>query len=749
MFKKSLVCLFVFGIFATSAFAQFLDVPASSPEYNAIKFLVKEKIFRVGPDHKFMPNKPISRYEMAVLLFRTLRKINPGSFPLASRLSMKKYFKDVPTKNYAYGAIRALYKAGIIKRPAIKRYRGKAAASRFEFYIAFTRMLRKAKIKNGILSRKEYFGKEKKIARKEVAIAIYRAIQEASKQVAVENEVKTNIVPTYPDVPTKHYAHQDILELSEAKILTLGAGKKFKGKKRINRYQAMDLLAKVLEKILQGDEQLKRASYELGYRDVSVLNPAYPSIQKLIGLGLLPAGNQEEFFYGQKRITRYQMAYLFFKPLEDILSGTLKIEKADSLMMYKDVSPTNFAYPVIQKTIWLGALEGGSKKKFHGNRLATRYEMVHFVAQLLRKIYYKIEDKEIVYASTFLDYGYDLSLTTSLGVLQRSNAKTGGGDLINTTAMQLADLSFDRQLSREIRGHLGLRTTYNFGQLAAVAPQLRRVYLLANYSPFLLQAGRFVYYETYDPFGNSLFVDTLSDMVLLDLRTDLIKAKATVNKPIYLANDVTLDTNAATVLLKPSLGPLELALGAGLITKPIDPTGAVQLATRISQYYVGARTPLVENIQFNVEAAAVSYTNEDAVLPFIGFSAEKDKIAYQSALTHFSSDTKLQVSLGYQKIGDDYYMAQLLDPVALVGGGQGTSSWLLKIRNYFSSSTYVGLNVSNVLADGTNISNRYSLLYFNRLFGSTYFTGNLGRTEDKLVPDNSRWNLAGSLSVYF
>jgi len=785
--KRLLVFFFVFSFLSAACLAQFTDVSSSDPEYNAVKFLAKEKIITVGPIRQFKPNAYINRYEMAVLLDRMFKKIFPRQVPLASNSTMQRYFRDVSPRSFSYNSIRALYKIGVISKPSGRRFRGRKSVSRYEFYTAFAKMLNKASllkaaevsladqtmyvdvpvyhwayhsifqlVKNGFLPGEGFFEGDGRVSRKEAALSLYAAIKKLGKVEirgdAVGAIADTAAVKMYSDVPRSSSAYNDIAELCEAKILTAGPGKKFNGSKLTNRYQSIDLLGKMLEKILSGQTELKRASYNLGYKDVSVLSPSYSSIQKLIELGVLPAGNETEYFFGWKRINRYQMISIFFKPLEDLLEGTLKFKKADASKMYGDIPSGNFAYPTIQKLIWLGMLDGGAGNKFKGSTMVTRYEMAVFVSKLLKSVYYKIAEKEIVAAPAYLDYGVDFSLITTLSLAQVSNAKTGGGDLLNANATQIAELAFNRQLNKEIGGHLSLRTTYGFGQLAAVAPAFYQGYLIWARSPFISQTGRQIYFKSYDPFGNSLFVDTFSDMILVEARNSLGSAVATVNKLISLGNDVSFDSNAATLLVKPKVNlpiPFEFAVGAGIINDPVDPTGVAQLNTRITQLYLGTRMSLMSNLQFNAEAATVGFTNKDLILPFIGFSGDEDLNAYQAAFTYFSSDMSQQYSLGYQNIGDDFYMAQMIDPAVRVGGGQGTYSWLFKYLNYLTSREYVSLNLENIYADSVNTSNRISLLYSNRIFSRAYLLGTLARLDDKVAPDNSSWTLTGRLSVYF
>ncbi|MFC1496027.1 S-layer homology domain-containing protein [Candidatus Margulisiibacteriota bacterium] len=459
----------------------------------------------------------------------------------------------------------------------------------------------------------ELFEGEDWVTRKEAAALLYFVVKRAagSEQKPPAAEKKS-----YPDVPAGHYAADDIAELLEAGILTLHAEKKFKGGRPVTRYQAIDLLAQLLEQVLSGQGGLKQAAYDLRYKDVSLLHPAY------------------------------------------------------------------------------------------------------------------------------LDYGFDFSMSNTASLAQ--------GNLTQASASQLANIAFDRSLGNTARGYVNLRGSYNFGQTTAINSSITQAYLVYNADPFHLQAGRFPLYETYDPFGNSIFVDSLQDMVVVEGSKNFGRIMGAVSKLVNVGI-LQDDSKAGLVLYQPEL-PLELSLGFALVTDPTDPSGAyssARLPCNITQLYIGVRVPANKNVTLTLEGAQVSLSNEETVLPYIGFTNVTDTKAYQASISFITDDLKNQYSLGYQNIGEDYYMAELLDPAALVGGGQGTSAYLYKWRNYINNREHIGVGIEYIMSGGENLQNKINLLYSRRMSDQIYSKATVTRTDVKTAGGQGSWDITGLLAAYF
>ncbi|MFC1496026.1 S-layer homology domain-containing protein [Candidatus Margulisiibacteriota bacterium] len=140
---KTSVFILLFSFLSFTASAQFLDVPLTSPIHDAIKLLADEGIVRVGADKIFNPNALINRYEMSVLIFRTLRKTLGKDIPPAEPQTMSRFFKDIPKGHYAYDSVSRLFKSGVVSKPYKSVFKGDSSVSRYEFYTAAAKMLKK------------------------------------------------------------------------------------------------------------------------------------------------------------------------------------------------------------------------------------------------------------------------------------------------------------------------------------------------------------------------------------------------------------------------------------------------------------------------------------------------------------------------------------------------------------------------------------------------------------------------------
>ncbi|MFC1496031.1 S-layer homology domain-containing protein [Candidatus Margulisiibacteriota bacterium] len=792
--RKIITLFLLLLVFSLAANAEFVDVPKQNPLSDVLQLLSVERVVSPGRGSKtFNPDANITRYEMAAILYRTLRRIR--SIPAASTTTMKVHFKDINPKHYAYDAVRRLHKAEILSKPKKNKFMGNQKVKRYEMVAAFAKLLKKTPVYNiyevpeesvymysdvkqnhwsfpymlDLIERgylpvpegaQDHFSGEQYATRKEVAVLSYflmRKMTELRRNISSKKTAtiaaQASLPQSYRDVPNSHAVASDIYELAEAGILSPGKGDLFRGNDSLTRYEAMELLTRILESVLG---PLTEADYDLGYKDVSVLNSSYPSIQKLIKLGILPMGNNQELFNGQNMVTRYQMIYSFFLPIEDILTGVTVFQKASPKIIYHDVPKDHFTYPVIQKLIGLGTLRGGANYTFNGNDYVGRYEAAHFITNLLKTVYTTIEDVKAIETPEYLDYGFDFSLTTTLDYLQRENTKSSGGTMSRAYAYQTATLIFKGNAGKDISGYLNLKTSYYFGQLTTPSTSFSLGYLTLKRRPLTIQAGRTAYYNGYDPFGNSLFADTSSsDLIIVQGANQLLKGSFAVGKLIYLANDISFDSNIASLYITPRLklfNRAEFSFGLNMMNDPLDPSGLYTggiLPTRITHLYAGSRISLNDRFKLNLEGASVAYSNESVVLPYVGYLTKKDLTAFQTALTYYSPDYKRQLSIGYQSIGDDFYMAQFISPGVQVGGGQGTTAYLIKYRNYFTGGNYVGLLLENISRDGTNTTNRYNLLYNLRLADRAYLRFDLIRTDDNTSSKRSSWNLTGKTYIYF
>ena len=193
---------------------------------------------------------------------------------------------------------------------------------------------------------------------------------------------------------------------------------------------------------------------------------------------------------------------------------------------------------------------------------------------------------------------------------------------------------------------------------------------------------------------------------------------------------------------------MALALGASLITDLPDPSFTQTLPTRLTQSYGGVKIDLYNVFELTGEYARLDFSNP-GVLPSIGFSAKEGTEASQYALTYFAEDYGYSFSLGYQVIGDDYYLSTLADPTTLLGGDQNSESLLFKSRFYPSPSQTIGVDLANVTQDNYNIRNVISGNYNLRLFESAYLDLALSRIMDNSSARQDELSASASFSVTF
>lgn len=537
-------------------------------------------------------------------------------------------------------------------------------------------------------------------------------------------------------------------ELAGEGILVPGPDQRFNGDDLINRYLLVDFIGRIVEKlVVEEGAQLETANFAQSYKDIPVSNFAYPSIQKLIRAEVIPAGNRTELFYGDRKISRYQMVFFTFSAIKYVLPNILQFKAAGASLGYGDVPADHFTYDTIQKLIWLGVLEGGKDKQFNGEEFVNRYELAYFSVNLIKAIYLKLKEIETFTPIRPVGYGFKTYLNTQLSALNITNGKAPGQDLNRAAASQTVNLSVDRALDANLSAFASLTSVYNFGDAAGLsAPSLDQAYVLYKSPPFMLQAGRSGFYQGFSPFGSSLFVDTTADMLLGNYDHPIFNLYASIGKLRY-AGDISLDSNFGFVNLAPKMPPLlswlDLSLGSSLVTNPPDPTLTATLPTRLSQICGGVKVNLFNLLEFTGEMGKLTFTNPD-VLPLIGAATAEDTEAVQYALTYYSVDYNLSLSLGYQKIGDDYYLANLAIP-----GTQGTERILFRAKAYPTPAQIISFDFANVTRDGSNLQTVVSGYYNLEIAKAIYLNVGASRTMDNTAARQDQLTLNSSLSISF
>jgi|GEM_PF-3164038 len=768
-----LICLI------TPCFAQFVDVSIKDEAYSAVRKLLRHRIIELPADRKFNGESTVNMYQLAFILDRILAYT--GRLREIEALPVKEFYTDVPSGHHAYKAVRDLVKLGLFAVPPSRKFNGEVKLDRFAFYSYFAAFIERVEggslplappeagyvdvsssdraysyiqklVGAGLLEGKGRLEGKMPMSRYEMAVFVAKFLDFYAPQTAGPAAGTAAVVAGYVDIPEDNYAAGAIAELVEVGVLSPAREARFYGDDYIDRYYLVDLIAKVIEKIVVGEVgELPLASPARAYKDVPFSHYAYRSIQKLIALNVIPAGNRTELFFGDRRITRYQMVYFSFTALEEVLSRIIAFQEAPAELGYGDVPPDNFVYDNIQKLIWLGVLEGGEDNSFKGEEFVNRYELSYFMVSLIKAIYIKLEEAEEVVYEEPVEYGFNMLFNTQLSALQITGGKGPGEDLNDLSAYQRVSVYVERRLSEALSAFASFASSYNFGSATASTPSLNEAYILYSVSPFFSQAGRAAFYHGYTPFGNSIFVDTTADMILGGYDHDWFSLDSAVGK-LWYSGDITLDSNFGIMSMNPKLPPylnwLELTLGGSLITDLPDPSFTQTLPTRLTQIYGGIKIDLFSVFELTAENARLDFSDPD-VLPFIGYSDKDDFEAAQYCLTYFAEDYGYSISLGYQAIGDDYYLSTLASPADFLGGEQGTESLLFKSRFYPSPSQTIGVDLASVTQDHYNIRNVISGNYNLRLFESAYLDVALAKTMDNTTAHQDQLSASSSFSVSF
>jgi len=560
---------------------------------------------------------------------------------------------------------------------------------------------------------------------------------------ATKTEAKV-LLKGYPDVPADHWAREAIDELVEAGVIDPGIGRPFWGEDPVDRFRLMYFLSQLLEKLLMGEKgELPLADFSLGYKDVNPINPAYRAIQKLIALGLLPPGFRQEVFRGETLVTRYQLVYFLFVPIEQLLSPTITFEEAPAEQGYRDVPSDNFAYPTIQKLINLGVLTG--EGNFEGDKPATRYLMAYLSVKILKQIYLKVKEKEeaIALAPPPL-FGFKTLLSTNLS-FSFVHAGKGTEDLLNLYGQEGITIAVDRTLSSNLSAYLSLANSFFFGSsFSPTSLNLGEAYFNYAQDPFTLQLGRGSNYFSYSPFGASLLLDNRIDALTFIFSPRLGKLLGSLGKLTY-QSDVTADSNFALSLL--TFNPLpfcEISLGGSFVNDPPDPTGSTQLSTQMKQTYGGIKINF-SNFELAWETSQVDFSNPK-VLPQVGTTDEVELSAFQTSLSYQSPEFGYCLSLGFQHLGDDFYNAGLAFPGSATYSGPGKDAYLIKNRMLLSENESLTAGLNLIYQKGINLENYFYLTYARQFHSYAYLNLNFWGAWDPM--DLSKLNsLQASSSV--
>ncbi|MBU0573336.1 MAG: S-layer homology domain-containing protein [Candidatus Margulisbacteria bacterium] len=773
MKKKALICIIAL-FFALPCFGAFSDVSRYHWAYPAVQDAYKNGL--ISAEKKFNGKALVNKYQLAVILERTLEQL--GMTRELESMPLLNFYSDIPTGHYAYKAVEDLVKLGMLNVEPDTPFNGSQKLSRSLFYIYYAAFIEKALneqlalapgrrgyadvaqneacyqylqklIAAGLLDGAGLFGGSKPVDRYQMVTFAVRSLYFLKENQTVKKLVS---IP-YPDVPDDNFAAPAIAELAETGILHPLPGQDFNGDKLINRYLMTDFISKIIEAIVMGDKgALREAPFSLSYKDVPVTNFAYPAIQKLIDIDVLTAGNRQELFNGDRRINRYQLVYFVFSAIEQVLEGVTAFEEAPGYEGFPDVPSNNFAYPAVQKLIALNVLEGGAEEQFEGKEFVDRYELCDFTVNLIKAVVLKLREERKEMAAPPADFGFLTSLNTILSASQTANGNAPGEDIYNLSASQSIAFSVNRQVSSFFLGYASLTASYDFGQTTAISPYIDQAYVVANNleRSLVLQGGRSSLYEGYTPFGNTLFVDTASDMIIVDSLSAPLALKVAGGKFWYLG-DIKQDSSFGIVSISPRLPEylswLEILGGGSLITDLPDPDFASLLSTSVSQGYLGLKIYLPEGIELTAEKAILTFSNPDALWP-LGVTTVDDTQAEQYTITYVAQNYGVTFSLGYQKLGEDYYLSSLANPSAL-GPERGTESVLIKTRVNPAPSFVLGLDIATVNMLGDNINNKIGFNSSLAIFESGYWNLDVARIIDNTDAGQDQMNITSSFQLSF
>ena len=529
----------------------------------------------------------------------------------------------------------------------------------------------------------------------------------------------------FPDVPKDHPAYEALHELVDAEIIEDSATRPFEGLRIVTKYDLVDSVAKIVEKIEMGEvAELPVASSAFEYPDVPETHPAYRSIQKLIALGLL-WGGADRRFDGDRWIDKYEMADFFIRPIAEILSPQIELKPADPALGYRDVPVNHYAYASIQKLIWLGVLPGGMDKSFNGDEIVIRYDLAIFMVETLRAIYEKIKVVEKPPEKIRLPFRF-YSLTSG-NYSRLTKAGAGGEDLVDLSGSQYLSLDLDPMVSPELFAHTTFSAAYVFGE--ATAPgNVRSVWVAYQPRPYFLQIGRQFFYQTYSPFSANIGAYTTVDTGRLNYETDLGNISTQIGRFAYPVAETP--SNFGSLAFSSGYETAKYTLAYYLITDILGlNTGQASIL------YGGIKVNPLKGFELAAEYAYANYSSASS-------TTEPD--AYLISATYFIRE--LELSLGYKRVGEDFYTGPLTDPGGIFGSGQNTRSFLFKIYLYPSEDMSLG-----GLAELTESSTGQALFYGAKLTGSYRFSKNVilnGSLQGKIdLTPMKQDNYLGSVGV--
>lgn len=336
----------------------------------------------------------------------------------------------------------------------------------------------------------------------EEIIEMYSLPLVKEKEAVVEKPV-VKVDKIFADITEGNPLFTPLVVLSTLGIIKEDPTVDFRPQDPASRFFLAQVYSDLAEKVLlKGSLPLEPAGSLLAYKDVPSSDSSYPTIQKMIKLGAL-AGRAEGLFHGYRSINRFELASFSIKVLELTLAERLAFQTAPLEEAYSDISIRHWAFPYLQKLIWLGYKPYHEGNQFFGEKIVTRGELVAYTVDLLEALTKKI--KALPRGKALrgpLNFSFssesraslDLSKEETLGVKSTKRQFGIYQNLVVDTSAYISD---------QWQGFATLKAYYYWGDVAAYGYpplNLREFWIAYKGQPFLAQIGRQPYYLGFSPF---------------------------------------------------------------------------------------------------------------------------------------------------------------------------------------------------------------------------------------------------------
>ncbi|MFD1861928.1 S-layer homology domain-containing protein [Planococcus chinensis] len=196
---------------------------------------------------------------------------------------------------------------------------------------------------------------------KKVMLVLFTAIIAFSA-----NPKASQAATAFPDVPSSHWAHDAITDLTEKNIISGKLDGRFDPSGSVTRAQSAILIVRAL-----GISTANRPNP--GFKDVSSTTTGYKEIAALTDLGVFAKATR---FNPYQPATRAQIAKILVIAFE--LKGT-----SSKIQAFKDVATANSFYSYIDTLVTNGITSGTTPSTFSPYQNVTRAQIAAFIHRIL------------------------------------------------------------------------------------------------------------------------------------------------------------------------------------------------------------------------------------------------------------------------------------------------------------------------------------------------------------------------------